>query len=237
VDPAAGCTSAPSRRSPPPQELIFEGRVAGCGRGGERRYIAWRQRRAAGDCGGRGSLDQREDRDGWACRAMRVQSRRLAICDVAVVSLPGDGGRPPARGTARWCTRPLATVPLDAAPDVIHRDARMQGRIVGATEPEIESAVSVAAAVLAHPLLSAGERPRRQAAAARDACGHDCRGRARRGCRDLAFDDGALVSCDRLQADRELEGAMDTYRRQSRSTRTPIALATGRPTRGVLMKI
>jgi len=40
-----------------------------------------------------------------------------------------------------------------------------------------------------------------------------------------------------FKTDRELEGAMETYRRQVQIYAHAIALATGRPARGVLMKI
>ena len=54
---------------------------------------------------------------------------------------------------------------------------------------------------------------------------------------DLAFDaDGHVVVID-FKTDRELEGAVETYRRQVQIYAHAIALATGRPTRGVLMKV
>src|SRR6185503_11492247 len=54
---------------------------------------------------------------------------------------------------------------------------------------------------------------------------------------DLAYQaEGEVVVVD-FKTDRELEGAMETYRRQVQIYAHAIALATGRPTRGVLMKI
>src|SRR6185436_15705128 len=54
---------------------------------------------------------------------------------------------------------------------------------------------------------------------------------------DLAYQaEGEVVVVD-FKTDREREGAMETYRRQVQIYAHAIALATGRPTRGVLMKI
>jgi ATP-dependent exoDNAse (exonuclease V) beta subunit len=54
---------------------------------------------------------------------------------------------------------------------------------------------------------------------------------------DLAYqDEGQVVVID-FKTDRELDGALDTYRRQVQIYAHAIAVATQRPTRGVLMKV
>jgi ATP-dependent helicase/nuclease subunit A len=54
---------------------------------------------------------------------------------------------------------------------------------------------------------------------------------------DLAFeDDDGYVVVD-FKTDREIEGAVDRYRRQVQIYAAAIATATGRPTRAVLMRV
>ena len=47
----------------------------------------------------------------------------------------------------------LAVVDLNATPEEIGAVARVQGRMVGATRPEIEAAVHTVIAALAHPIM------------------------------------------------------------------------------------
>ena len=54
---------------------------------------------------------------------------------------------------------------------------------------------------------------------------------------DLAFEVGGQMVVVDFKTDRELEGALETYRRQVQIYAHAIAAATGRTTRGVLMKI
>ena len=220
------------------QELISKDVSPGVVAEGERRYIAWRLRREQAIAAGTvPSINVRTARE-WAASRDAGSIATVGDRDVAVVSLPADVGRPagPRYGTLVHAT--LATVPLDAAPDVITSMARMQGRIVGATEPEIESAVSVAAAVLAHPLLSAAREAAQAGRLLRETpVATTVEGELVEGVVDLAFDDGASITVIDFKTDRELEGAMETYRRQVQIYAHAIALATGRPTRGVLMKI
>jgi ATP-dependent helicase/nuclease subunit A len=54
---------------------------------------------------------------------------------------------------------------------------------------------------------------------------------------DLAFEaDGEMIVVD-FKTDRELEGSLEVYRRQVEIYARAISAATGRPARGVLMKI
>jgi len=153
---------------------------------------------------------------------MRVQSRRLAIATSPCYRCRPTAAGPPARGTPRWCNATLATVPLDAAPDVITAMARMQGRIVGATEPEIESAVSVAAAVLAHPLLSAAREAAQAGRLLRETpVATTVEGELVEGVVDLAFGRRGLGHCDRLQTIASWKGRWIRTDGRSRSTRTP----------------
>ncbi len=133
----------------------------------------------------------------------------------------------------------LAAVPLDADRDGVEQIARLQGRLLGASESEVEAASASAAAALAHPFF---DRVRRAAVAG------ECRREAPvtapgdrnvlvEGVVDLAFRDGdAWVVVD-FKTDRELDGALDVYRRQVQLYADMVARATGCPARPVLMRV
>ena len=133
----------------------------------------------------------------------------------------------------------LAAVPLDADREATGRVAELQGRLLGASEGEVEAAIEAAVAGLAHPLF---DRVRRAAAAG------DCRrevpvtargddGVLVEGVVDLAFRDGdAWVVVD-FKTDQELEAALDVYRRQVQIYADMVARATGGRARGVLMRV
>jgi ATP-dependent helicase/nuclease subunit A len=137
----------------------------------------------------------------------------------------------------------LATVTLSADPQSIKSLALAQGKIVGATEDEIDAAVTTAVRVLAHPLL------RRAAAAA-------INGGLRReipvllkindgslaeGVVDLAFQEQASDftgwTVVDFKTDRELEGFSDRYVAQVQLYSRAVREATNLPTRGVLLVI
>ncbi len=133
----------------------------------------------------------------------------------------------------------LAAVPLDADRNATGQVARLQGRLLGASESEVAAAADAAAAGLAHPLF---DRVRRAAAAG--ACRReapvtmrDDAGELVEGVVDLAFRDGdAWVVVD-FKTDQELEAGLDVYRRQVQIYADMVARATGAPARGVLMRV
>ena len=133
----------------------------------------------------------------------------------------------------------LAAVPLDADRDALGQVARLQGRLLGASDSEIEAAAEAAAAGLAHPLF---DRVRRAAAAG------ECRREAPvtmrgddgvvvEGVVDLAFRDGEAWVVVDFKTDRELEAGLDVYRRQVQIYADMVARATGDPARPVLMRV
>ena len=159
---------------------------------------------------------------------------------VRTESASDGAGRP---GGARFGTLVhalLADVPLAAASDaVVVRLADAHGRMLGAQPDEVTSAREVVARVLAHPVL--------RAAAAADAAGRCYRetpvtlrtadGGLVEGHVDLAFDDGDGFVVVDFKTDRELDGALDRYTAQVQVYAGAIARATGRPARGVLLRM
>jgi ATP-dependent helicase/nuclease subunit A len=131
----------------------------------------------------------------------------------------------------------LERVPLGADSEAVARRAAVHGRLLGATEAEIEAAAQAAGAALAHPLL-------RRARASTD-----CRrevpvllretdGSLIEGVVDLAFlEDDAWTVID-FKTDRAI-GAEDLarYEAQVRLYSEAIARATGLSARGVLLRV
>jgi ATP-dependent exoDNAse (exonuclease V) beta subunit len=129
-------------------------------------------------------------------------------------------------------------VPLDASGEVIAAITRTHGRIVGATDEEIESAVVVVRSVLAHPLLADARRALQAGRCLRETpVTVTIDDILVEGVVDCAFDTGETVTVIDFKTDHEIDGALETYRRQVQLYAHAIAAATGRPTRGVWLKV
>jgi ATP-dependent exoDNAse (exonuclease V) beta subunit len=155
----------------------------------------------------------------------------------------GDSKRPSGRRFGALVHAMLATVDLDADADSTRASALVNGRLVGATEEEIDAAGVAVRATLEHPML------RRAAASAR-------RGEIRRetpvlltlddgslveGVVDLAFreDVGELTGWTVVdfKTDREITGASDQYAAQVSAYVAAIGVATGLTSRGILLVV
>jgi ATP-dependent exoDNAse (exonuclease V) beta subunit len=142
-------------------------------------------------------------------------------------------------------TRPASLVgslgSLRASPSrsLLEDLARAHGRILGAGDQEIVAACELVAQALAHPVMQAAAR-----ATAAGTCYRETPVTLRladetlvEGHVDLAFDDGKEFVVVDFKTDRELEGALDRYRRQVQIYALAISKATGRRARGVLMNL
>jgi ATP-dependent exoDNAse (exonuclease V) beta subunit len=123
--------------------------------------------------------------------------------------------------------------------EALHRLAEARGRVLGATAKEIAAARDLAVRVLQHPLLHAAKR-----AAAAGQCYREAPVTWRvaeqtivEGNVDLAYVDGEEVVVVDFKTDRELEGALDAYRRQVQVYAAAISSALGLRARGVLMRV
>jgi ATP-dependent exoDNAse (exonuclease V) beta subunit len=202
---------------------------------GERAHAAWQAQRAATRAqGGVESLRAR------TVTELAKGGAAEAEAPVEVLEVGARGERPGGRRFGALVHAMLAAVDLAKADAGSLRGlARLQGRIVGATEGEVAAAVDAVSAALAHPLL-------RGAAAA------ELRGELRRetpvwlrledgslaeGVVDLAFrEDGAWIVVD-FKTDRELAGARAAYEAQVALYARAVAAATGEPARGVLLVV
>ena len=159
--------------------------------------------------------------------------------EIQTVELPRDAGRPAGPRYGALVHAVLATMPLDAGPQQIKQAARLQGRILGSSEQEIESAGTVAESVIRHPIM---ERARKADASGQ--CRRETPIALRRadgsivdGVVDLAFlENGAWIVVD-FKTDRELERGLAVYRRQVGLYAAAIQAATGLKAAAVLMRI
>src|SRR5262249_12963889 len=131
-------------------------------------------------------------------------------------------------------------VPLDAAESHVRQLVEQQVRVLGATTEEGEAAVPLVAAVLQHDLF----RQARQA----HARGHlrretplaflDDQGLMVEGVVDLAFETDPGWTVVDFKTDQEIEpGQLQTYLRQVALYAAAISRATGRPAKGVLLRL
>jgi ATP-dependent exoDNAse (exonuclease V) beta subunit len=130
----------------------------------------------------------------------------------------------------------LATVDLAATADDVADVATVEGRLVGATPEEVTAATACVTAALAHPLV------RRAAGAARLERETPLAmvlddGTLVEGVVDAAFEDGDGWTVVDFKTDVELAGRLAEYRRQVALYASAIARATGKPARGVLLRV
>jgi ATP-dependent exoDNAse (exonuclease V) beta subunit len=149
-------------------------------------------------------------------------------------------GRPGGRRFGSLVHAMIADMPLDA-PDArtIARLASAHGRMLGADAAEIAAAEQMVVGVLRHPVLQAAARANRDGRCYREmpVTWRTDTGAIIEGLVDLAYaDDAGLVVVD-FKTDRELDGALERYQRQVRIYAAAIAAATGRPARGVLLRV
>jgi ATP-dependent helicase/nuclease subunit A len=153
-----------------------------------------------------------------------------------VLQIPGVEGRPKGPQFGTLVHAVLAIVPLDAGEEVVRRTAEVQGRVVGCPDKEIVAATSVVCAVLRHALMArarASTRLRHETPVTwtqKD-------GMLIEGVLDLAFDEDDGTTVVDFKTDHELSAGEARYRAQLQKYVDAVAMATGRPAKGVLFKV
>ena len=157
--------------------------------------------------------------------------------NVLVEVATGSRARPHGKRFGILVHAMLAAVPLDGDGMTIADAARIQGRILGASDEETAAARDVVAATLAHPLLvraRAAERVERETALMIRADD----GAIVEGVVDLAFlEKGAGWTVIDFKTDLEIAGRKEDYVRQIAAYARAIELATGEPATGALLAI
>jgi ATP-dependent exoDNAse (exonuclease V) beta subunit len=155
---------------------------------------------------------------------------------ITVVELAGARDRPRGARFGTLVHAVLATVPLDAPPEIVAATAHTQARILNAPPEEARAAAAVASAVLGHDLVArarASTRARRETPVTwtqKD-------GTLIEGVLDLAFDEEDRTIVVDFKTDHELVTGETRYRAQLQQYVNAVARATGRETSGVLFTI
>ena len=151
---------------------------------------------------------------------------------------PADRSRPSGSRFGTLVHALIAHVALDARPEAIAQMASVQARMLGASDDERASAATVAAALLAHPVL---DRARVAAAA-----GRVCRREVPLvitlgdalvdGQADLVWDDGDGWMVVDFKTDLDLTSSVAVYAHQVAVYLEALRRVTGRPAEGVLLR-
>jgi ATP-dependent exoDNAse (exonuclease V) beta subunit len=131
----------------------------------------------------------------------------------------------------------LATVPLDGDADVIRLVAELQGRTLGSTDEEVESAAKVVGAVLTLPILDRAREAMKMNRCRREAPIAWRHGETLiEGVIDLAFEEGNQWTLIDFKTDEEFRSAAP-YRRQVGLYALAVEKALATSTAAYLVKI
>jgi hypothetical protein len=176
-------------------------------------------------------------------RTVTEESRRedlgTAGARVELIELPSDPARPTGARFGALVHATLATVPLDAAPDGIQQLASLNARVLGANDTETDAAVIAVQNALLHPILQRAREAWR--------VGH-CRretpvtltqadGTVIEGVLDLAFLESDTWMVVDFKTDRELEAALEHYRKQVALYAAAVARTTQLNAVPILMRV
>ncbi len=236
------------------QELISKDVSPEVVAAGERRYRTWRQQREQAIAAGKVPSLKVKTATEWAgqsgirdpgsgIRDSQLGSWELGVGSldtpsVEIVTLDGSPDRPggPRYGTLVHAA--LATVALDADAATVEAVVRTQGRIVAATEAEVDSATAVVRSVLAHPLLADARRAQDEGRCLRETpVTSMIDGVLVEGVVDFAFEAGDVVTVIDFKTDRAEGDLLAQYSSQVSLYADAITRATGRRSRAVLMKV
>ena len=161
---------------------------------------------------------------------------------VEVIQLPVGADRPSGMRFGSLVHAVLATVPFDGTVAPIDV-ARLHGRTLGATQDEITATAAAVTTTLAHPLLRRADEAMRRGDCRREVpvAARDDDGTLVEGVVDLTFfeviDDAGTWTVVDFKTDRELEIALDVYKRQVATYAGMITRATGQPAVPVLIRV
>jgi ATP-dependent helicase/nuclease subunit A len=175
----------------------------------------------------------------WAASTLGAPGTLGTPESIAVVDAGVSGARPSGKRFGVLVHALLAAVPLDASAGDVEDLARLYAKVLGATDAERDEAARVVTRVIAHPVLReardaerSGRACRREAAVSIVIDGTLVDGQV-----DLAFEgvDGWVVVD--FKTDAEIGASDESYRRQVALYAHAIAQVTGRPARGLLLRV
>ncbi len=200
-------------------------------KGGIEQHDAWRSRRAESV-----SAASAPSLSVHTVTELKEGTRETAFAIAVETTAASRAARPHGKRFGILVHAVLATVPLDADAAVIADAARIQARIVGATDEEIAAARDAVTSALSHSLLlraRTASRVERETAVMMT----EDDGSVVEGVVDLAFLEQGTWTVVDFKTDRELGARADAYRMQVEAYVRAIAKATGQPARGALLSV
>jgi ATP-dependent exoDNAse (exonuclease V) beta subunit len=199
-------------------------------------YERWKAGRAADvAAASRASLDVIT-----ATQAATIEGAGIDQGSVSIVSSTIEATRPAGVRFGSLVHALIADVPLGSDGEaVLEKLSHAHGRILGAAPGEIAAARDAVAGLLGHPLLLAAASAEREGRCYRETpvTYRLESGGLVEGYVDLAYRDGdSLVVVD-FKTDRELDGALERYRKQVSLYASAIGRTVGLPTRAFLMRV
>jgi ATP-dependent exoDNAse (exonuclease V) beta subunit len=159
------------------------------------------------------------------------------VSEVSIKEVGTDFSRPHGKRFGTLVHSVLSVVALDADTEGIVKVARVQGRVLGANEEEIEAAVETVAAVLRNPIVSGASGRCRREVPVTVRLENDL---IVEGVVDLAYQaskDGDVWTVVDYKTDFELGGRSKEYSRQVWLYALAISRATGKKSHPVLLRV
>ena len=159
--------------------------------------------------------------------------------EVAVLQVPATAPRRGGRGFGALVHEVLAVIGLDATEAEVAAAVAFKARVLGEGDVDQTSVITAIRDTLQHPLLRAaaqaharGQCRREAPVTLRLASGSWIEGQL-----DLAFEEPDGWTVVDFKTDTDMEASLDTYRRQVGLYAQALTEATGRPARGILLRI
>jgi ATP-dependent exoDNAse (exonuclease V) beta subunit len=201
-------------------------------------YNSWRERcEKARAQGSRSSMEVRTVTQ--SAKTMISAAADQEPQAVQIVELPCAKNRPGGRRFGALVHADLASVPLNGDLSIIRHLTNIHGRILGASQEEIEAACEAVEAALAHPLLHQAREAAQQGRCRREVpvVWRDPSATLFEGVVDLAFTRADGWTVIDFKSDEEFRKNETAYRRQVEMYAWAIHAATGARVAPVLMRV
>jgi ATP-dependent exoDNAse (exonuclease V) beta subunit len=174
--------------------------------------------------------------------SIRLVLERTSPSDVAAIPVIDAVPQGTRAGGQRYGTlihEVVAAAPLTADVETVGALAAMRGRALGATAEEVASATAAVTMLLAHDIMTRARRAETSGLARRETpvSFRAADGTLIEGVVDLAFEESGVWQVVDFKTDRDIEAGLHGYRWQVALYAEAIARATGKPARGVLVRL
>jgi ATP-dependent exoDNAse (exonuclease V) beta subunit len=201
-------------------------------------YNSWRERRQqAITAGSHSSVVLRTVTQ--AAKIGKESAPDLKLAPVGIIELPRPANRPSGRRFGTLVHAVLASVPLDGDLNIIQRLATIHGRILGASQDEVDAACESVRVALAHGVFEDARRAAQQGRCRREVsiAWRDSDGSLIEGVIDLAFEQAGGWTVIDFKTDEEFRGDEPAYRRQVGMYAAAIKAANGASVAAFLMRV